>query len=295
MTPSEAFLHRIYQGKGPQSVLFFGAPGAGQLQAARQLAQFWLCKNPGDQGACNECAACRSYAAQRAVDSQEIVPYGAARQIKLGAIHPSKQPDSEFQGIPVIEFFRTRPLLARHKVVVFDQAERMNSSAAHALLKTLEEPNPSARMILVTSELGALLPTIRSRCACISCAAIIPAAEPDIALFGDSPESRARLDEAPEAYREIARVLHHADRAPRASALHVSESLRLAAEKLAKETGWSARMANAEAARCVARWLVSGSSNQGRGISTAVEAHRLIDANGNASIIFDQLFSRILE
>jgi DNA polymerase-3 subunit delta' len=295
LNSSEAFLQRIYGGRGPQSILFFGAPGAGQLGAARRLAQFWLCKNPQAEGACGECPACRSYLAGRAVDAQEIAPYGAARQIKLGAIYPSKTPESEFQGIPVIEYFRTRPLLARHKVVIFDQAERMNSAAAHALLKTLEEPNPSARMILVTSELGSLLPTIRSRCACISCSAVIDPAPEDIAIFGDSPESRARLDEAPEAYREIAGILADADHSPRAAALKLSERLRGAAEKLGKETGWSARMANAEAARCTARWLVSRNQGRTKSVAAAVEAHRLIDANGNAAIIFDQLMSSILE
>jgi len=40
----------------------------------------------------------------------------------------------------------------------------MTVSAANALLKTLEEPNPNNYILLLTSELEALLPTIISRC-----------------------------------------------------------------------------------------------------------------------------------
>jgi len=40
----------------------------------------------------------------------------------------------------------------------------MNSNAANAFLKTLEEPNEKTHLILVTNQPAKLLPTIRSRC-----------------------------------------------------------------------------------------------------------------------------------
>jgi DNA polymerase-3 subunit delta' len=40
----------------------------------------------------------------------------------------------------------------------------MTIAAANSLLKTLEEPAPNTTLILVTARLGALLPTLRSRC-----------------------------------------------------------------------------------------------------------------------------------
>ena len=53
----------------------------------------------------------------------------------------------------------------RHKVILVVPADRMNPAAQNALLKTLEEPPAATTLILVTAAEGALLPTIRSRCA----------------------------------------------------------------------------------------------------------------------------------
>lgn len=50
------------------------------------------------------------------------------------------------------------------RVTLIDEAEAMNSSAANALLKILEEPPARALLILVSHRPGRLLPTIRSRC-----------------------------------------------------------------------------------------------------------------------------------
>ena len=50
------------------------------------------------------------------------------------------------------------------RVALVDAAEDMNSAAANALLKTLEEPPARSVFILVCNQRGRLLPTIRSRC-----------------------------------------------------------------------------------------------------------------------------------
>jgi len=51
-----------------------------------------------------------------------------------------------------------------YRVVIIDRAEDMNTSAANALLKSLEEPPQRTVFLLVSSEPGRLLPTIHSRC-----------------------------------------------------------------------------------------------------------------------------------
>ena len=48
-----------------------------------------------------------------------------------------------------------------------DGAEQMNTAAANALLKTLEEPPPDSLLLLLTANEDALLPTIRSRCSAL--------------------------------------------------------------------------------------------------------------------------------
>lgn len=51
-----------------------------------------------------------------------------------------------------------------HRIVVVDSADDMNTNAANALLKSLEEPPQRTLFVLIAHSAGALLPTIRSRC-----------------------------------------------------------------------------------------------------------------------------------
>ena len=51
-----------------------------------------------------------------------------------------------------------------YKFVIIDDAHLMTAEAQNALLKVLEEPNPSSILILVTANPELLLPTIISRC-----------------------------------------------------------------------------------------------------------------------------------
>ncbi|MCI5059453.1 MAG: DNA polymerase III subunit delta' [Alphaproteobacteria bacterium] len=50
------------------------------------------------------------------------------------------------------------------RVVIVDDADLMNRNAQNALLKILEEPPANSILMLVTHRLGAMIPTIRSRC-----------------------------------------------------------------------------------------------------------------------------------
>jgi len=53
---------------------------------------------------------------------------------------------------------------APRKVAAIFDAHLLNTNAANALLKTLEEPPPNTHLLLSTPHWGKLLPTIRSRC-----------------------------------------------------------------------------------------------------------------------------------
>lgn len=55
------------------------------------------------------------------------------------------------------------PYHGKYKVLIIDGAHRMNNSGQNALLKILEEPNPTTIIILVTHEIDRILPTIISR------------------------------------------------------------------------------------------------------------------------------------
>lgn len=58
------------------------------------------------------------------------------------------------------------------RVVIVDTADDLNPNAANALLKSLEEPPARTLFLLLTSEPGRLLPTIRSRCRTLELAAL---------------------------------------------------------------------------------------------------------------------------
>ncbi len=109
-----------------------------------------------------------------AVDPQ----IGAARQVRALS-HPGllvirrqyNMKDKRFpQAISVEEVRRLRGFLGLRggegawRVVIVDSADELNINAANALLKSLEEPPRQTLFLLVTSEPGRLLATIRSRC-----------------------------------------------------------------------------------------------------------------------------------
>jgi len=55
-----------------------------------------------------------------------------------------------------------------YKIALIDQAEKMNPQAGNCLLKTLEEPQGKAVLILISSKPKYILPTIISRCQLIN-------------------------------------------------------------------------------------------------------------------------------
>lgn len=63
------------------------------------------------------------------------------------------------------------------RVVIVDPADDLNISAANAVLKSLEEPPARTVFLLISSEPGRLLPTIRSRCRTL---ALAPLGEVDL-------------------------------------------------------------------------------------------------------------------
>ncbi|HPS37986.1 MAG TPA: AAA family ATPase [Candidatus Cloacimonadota bacterium] len=53
---------------------------------------------------------------------------------------------------------------ARYRIVIIEEADRMNQETANAFLKKLEEPPDRTVIILITERVSMLLPTIISRC-----------------------------------------------------------------------------------------------------------------------------------
>ena len=133
------FQRVIAAGRMPHAVLVAGHPrGTGAAFAERLLARLFDEKEP---------ARLRQH-----VDIQWIEPESKARQIRV-----------EEQIRPLIEFMGLTSYEGGWKAGVILFADRLNTSAQNALLKTLEEPPPRSLLLLVTDSPDALLATTRSR------------------------------------------------------------------------------------------------------------------------------------
>lgn len=62
-----------------------------------------------------------------------------------------------------LSFLGSFPASGRYRVVLIEDAHKLSQTAQNVLLKTLEEPNPTSIIILVTHETGSIVPTILSR------------------------------------------------------------------------------------------------------------------------------------
>lgn len=64
----------------------------------------------------------------------------------------------------MLEFLSKKPAIAGWKAVIINNCDNMNRHAANSILKSLEELHEDSFLILTTTRLSAVLPTIRSRC-----------------------------------------------------------------------------------------------------------------------------------
>jgi DNA polymerase-3 subunit delta' len=99
------------------------------------------------------------------------------------------------------------------RVVIVDTADDLNPNAANALLKSLEEPPTRTVFILLASEPGRLLPTIRSRCRILPLAPLGPDDLRRAASAAAGQERSQNLSESMEALAEgsVRRLLELSD------------------------------------------------------------------------------------
>jgi DNA polymerase-3 subunit delta' len=147
-----SLLRKILAGGGAGTAYLFAGPrGVGKMTAALEFARALLCSRGGED-ACGRCESCRLTGGGAHPDLLTVTPEEKKKYIRIEQVRDA-------QG-----FLSLKAAAGKRKVVIFDPAERLTLSAVNAMLKTLEEPPPGGQIILVSSNVGALPPTVISRC-----------------------------------------------------------------------------------------------------------------------------------
>jgi DNA polymerase III subunit delta' len=160
------------------ALLLHGPSGLGQYELALALAQAWLCEKPdraAAEPACGKCASCQQVHSRGHTDLVVLMPeilmlqlgWPLSEKAQKEIDDKKRKPSQEIRIESVREAVSFAELTSgrgRGKVILVFPAEAMNTAAANALLKTLEEPLGKLRFVLATEAAHELLPTIRSRC-----------------------------------------------------------------------------------------------------------------------------------
>lgn len=144
--------------------LLHGPAGTGLRRLGLHLAQGLLCRQPAAGLACGQCDACHLFLTGGHPDFRLVKREYAPRKDNTGELRLRE----EIVIDQVRELLDGFLYLTSHrqgaKVVMIYLAEEMNTQAANALLKSLEEPPPATYFVLVSHQLRLLKPTIISRC-----------------------------------------------------------------------------------------------------------------------------------
>lgn len=152
-------------------LLFKGSKGIGKLDLAINYAQSLLCQQPDVSGfACGNCPSCHWFEQDSHPDFRLLQPEALSLDGEesedsksVSGKKPSKQISiDQIRGLA--DFFGMTAHQGGRRVIVIHPAEAMNTNAANALLKNLEEPPQGLLIILVSHKPQQLLQTILSRC-----------------------------------------------------------------------------------------------------------------------------------
>ena len=186
--------------------LITGPKGIGKATLAYRIARFLLATplRDSDQGG--------MFGAPPPTQTLDIDPTHADAKLMAAGAHPrlftvkrglNDKGDklSAFITIDPVRklkgFFQLSATDGGARVVIIDSADEMNTSAANAVLKELEEPPANTTLLLISHQPSRLLPTIRSRCRELRCQTLSPdgltAALAAMEVHADAPEALSVL------------------------------------------------------------------------------------------------------
>lgn len=158
----DGLMRTLHDGTFVHAYLITGLEGMGKRTLARAAGAVLALSGAGG-GETSLAVVCRACQQVRDGTHADLVIIAPGKPIS-----PDVRPD--MKSIPVDEIRALIAITARHtfeggrRVVLIEQADKMNPPAQNALLKTLEEPVPGTIFLLMTESPSLLLPTIVSRC-----------------------------------------------------------------------------------------------------------------------------------
>jgi len=172
-------LNSIKNGRLPHAFLFYGKEGAGKDAFAIEIAKLLNCEK-GPLHECQTCSQCVKISKLGHPDIRFIFPTPSDKQTKPEEIwevlrdkaenpyrrtgFPGKNTFISIDTIRDLKYEAKFKLYeGKKKVFILSEADEMRPEAANALLKILEEPPDNLMLILITSRIHRILPTIRSR------------------------------------------------------------------------------------------------------------------------------------
>jgi DNA polymerase III subunit delta' len=316
-------------GRVHHAYLFTGPDGVGKELAAFGLAQALVCETarpPSSAAwsdvrrvgadACGECSACTRVVIRegqkRPVHPDVIVlERGLYEPAQIGRRSPETQDISIDQ---VRTLVLARAAFAAHegraKVFIIRRAEELSTSAANALLKTLEEPGRGTHFVLLTSMPGALLPTILSRTQHVRFGPLPDAVVAELLvrqgvaakqaqavarLAGGSVSVAARLADPDETERReafVSRALAALDAKELGSALELAEEAKKDKDALPVHlAALASRLA--EDARAAAGALDRRAEVAASRYALVLEASRQLDGNASAQLVVESMLARM--
>ena len=149
---SQTITNAIKLGKTPNAYLLTGIRGVGKTTTARLIAKALNCtKNFADGEKCTTEENCHC---------KEIVNSNHMDVLEMDAASKTGIDDVRV----LIENSKYSPTSAKFKIFIIDEVHMLSKQAFNGLLKTLEEPPPSLKFILATTEVRKIPVTILSRC-----------------------------------------------------------------------------------------------------------------------------------
>lgn len=154
------FAGLIQKGKLGQGYLLHGLEGIGKATFAYRLMRYLL--SGIEELDAQNLACSRSHSSLDLIEAQshpDVLVLEAEAQ--GGVIKAEAARD-------VRRFMQSTAAMGGWRVVLVDGADKLNTTAANALLKVLEEPSEKCLFLLVCQNVNLVLPTIRSRCQKVS-------------------------------------------------------------------------------------------------------------------------------